>query len=371
MSEDKATDLLIDMVADLQKRGKAGSYTKSIVKAIRSWMKHHRKHVGEVNVAKADATPSLRNERTPTQDELARIHRAADPDARAAASLVSQTGIRLGVLGNHKGDDGLRLKDLEGVEIDNDARTVNFTVLPFFVTVREELSKSRRQYLTLGGEEAARNLKDYFEQRMRSGERLTGESPVLRPAHVRKQFIRTTNVSDKIRNAIRAAGFQWRSYVLRPYFDTQLLQAESKGLVIRDYRTFWMGHRGDVEHTYTLNKRTLPKDLLEDLRESYRRCTGLLQSEPPAGGREDEKLLFRKQLLLAVGYTEAETAAMNLQQLGDEELKQKLRDRLLGLENNGSRSTVVPRAELADYIRKGWEFAGHIDDQQSIVRLPA
>jgi hypothetical protein len=60
MSEDDATNLLLDMVADLQRKEKAGSYVKSIVKAVRSWMKHHRKHLGEINVAKADATPSLR-----------------------------------------------------------------------------------------------------------------------------------------------------------------------------------------------------------------------------------------------------------------------------------------------------------------------
>ena len=222
------------------------------------------------------------------QEELATILRAAGQDARVAVSLVSQTGIRLGVLGNHEGNDGLRLKDLEGIEIDNDAKAVKFTVLPFFVTVREELSKSRSQYLTLAGDETARHLKEYLQQRMRRGETLTGESPVLRPAHVRKTFIRTTNVSDKIRQAIRAAGFPWRSYVLRSYFDTQLLQAESKGLIVRDYRVWWMGHRGDIEHTYTLNKRTLPKNLLEDIRESYRRCMSLLQSEPPTGNSSSE-----------------------------------------------------------------------------------
>ena len=99
MSEPEATDLLIDMVADLQKNGKAGSYIKSIVKALRSWMKHHRKHLGEVNVARAGATPTLHSERPPMQEELATILRAAGHDARVAVSLVSQTGIRLGVLG--------------------------------------------------------------------------------------------------------------------------------------------------------------------------------------------------------------------------------------------------------------------------------
>jgi hypothetical protein len=63
-----------------------------------------------------------------------------------------------------------------------------------------------------------------------------------------KHFIRSTNVGDVIRDGIRKAGFPWRHYVLRSYFDTEMMLAESKGLVLRDYRQFWMGHKGDIEH---------------------------------------------------------------------------------------------------------------------------
>jgi hypothetical protein len=67
--------------------------------------------------------------------------------------------------------------------------------------------------------------------------------------------IRTSNIGDAIRLPIRRAGFPWRPYVLRSYFETQMVIAESKGWVIRDYRQFFMGHSGDIEHVYTLNKR--------------------------------------------------------------------------------------------------------------------
>jgi hypothetical protein len=50
------------------------------------------------------------------------------------------------------------------------------------------------------------------------------------------------------------AGFGWRPYVLRAYFDTQLMLAESKGLVLRDYRQFWMGHKGDMEARFLKHK---------------------------------------------------------------------------------------------------------------------
>ncbi|MEM4234095.1 MAG: hypothetical protein QXU75_02990 [Candidatus Methanomethylicaceae archaeon] len=136
------------------------------------------------------------------------------------------------------------------------------------VVVRRELSKAGHQYFTFIGKEGYAYLKDYLEGRIRSGERLTPASPVVRPKGTRKPFIRTTNISDIIRAAMRKAGFPWRPYVLRSYFDTQLMLAESKGLIIRDYRQFFMGHKGDIENRYTTNKCRLPPDVVEDMRPS-------------------------------------------------------------------------------------------------------
>ena len=46
--------------------------------------------------------------------------------------------------------------------------------------------------------------------------------------------------------------------------------AESKGLVLRDYRQFWMGHKGDIENRYTTNKQKLPETVIEDMRAGLR-----------------------------------------------------------------------------------------------------
>jgi hypothetical protein len=54
-----------------------------------------------------------------------------------------------------------------------------------------------------------------------------------------------------------------------------LLQLDDDGfghcklLIIGDWRIFWMGHKGDVEHKYTLNKGRLPEDLIEKMREAF------------------------------------------------------------------------------------------------------
>lgn len=52
-----------------------------------------------------------------------------------------------------------------------------------------------------------------------------------------------------MRKSIRASGFKWRPYVLRRYFDTRLMLAESDGLIINDWRVFFMGHKSSMEAT--------------------------------------------------------------------------------------------------------------------------
>ena len=42
--------------------------------------------------------------------------------------------------------------------------------------------------------------------------------------------IKSVDIGNIIREAVRKAGFNWRPYVLRAYFDTHLTQAESGSL---------------------------------------------------------------------------------------------------------------------------------------------
>ncbi len=79
------------------------------------------------------------------------------------------------------------------------------------------------------------------------------------------RFTSAKNVSKVVRQALRKAGFSRRPYVLRTYFDTEMMLAESKGRMLRDYRVFMMGHKGDIEHRYTLNRQRLPEPLLQDV----------------------------------------------------------------------------------------------------------
>jgi site-specific recombinase XerD len=172
---------------------------------------------------------------------------SGDKRTRVSCSLVAFSGLRIQMLGNYRGTDGLKVMDFPEMVVSNGE--VEFEAVPTLVVVRLAISKVGHQYLTFLGEEGCNYLKEYLEERMRTGEKIGRDLPIITPraASLRGKHISTINIGDIIRQAIRKAGFEWRPYVLRHYFDTQLLLAESKGLVIRDYRVFWMGHKGDIE----------------------------------------------------------------------------------------------------------------------------
>jgi hypothetical protein len=50
------------------------------------------------------------------------------------------------------------------------------------------------------------------------------------------------------------------------------MMAKSDGLIPRGYRSFWMGHKGDIEHTCTVNK-GLTGGVIEKMREAYARSS--------------------------------------------------------------------------------------------------
>lgn len=88
--------------------------------------------------------------------------------------------------------------------------------------------------------------------------------------------------------------FVWRPYVLRAFFDTQLLIAESKGKIAHDFRVFFMGHKGSMEAKYTTNKSILPKSLLDEMRDAFKKSEEFLDLEktgedPLERSKEDVK----------------------------------------------------------------------------------
>ena len=148
--------------------------------------------------------------------------------------------------------------------------------------------------------------------------------------------------------------------------------AESKGLVLRDYRQFWMGHKGDIENRYTTNKQRLPESVIEDMREAYRRSQEYLQTTTSETTSEEKiKEAFKKQLLLVAGFKGDEIEKMNLAKMSDEEFQSTVKQRLLGaMQNNGNRQKVINLKEVESYISEGWDFVAALPNDRAIIKTP-
>jgi len=369
LNEKQLHDQFLDFVSAEEKRGVAGSYIVRTVKAGKSWLLHNGKKLERpIRVRGAKDTPSLRDERVPTQEELRRILLAGTPRIRTAVALVAFSGLRPEVLGNYLGKDGLTLADFPELKVGKES--VEFVAVPTLVRVRPELSKNSAGYVTFLSEEGCDYIKQYLEDRIRTGEKLGPGTDLVHPDRAGKRFIRTLNVGDAIRPAIRGAGFQWRPYVLRHYFDTQLLTAESKGKVAHDFRVYWMGHVGSIDARYTTNKRQLPKELLDEMRAAYKRCEPFLSTVPSRNEAEAQSKIA-KVMLMGLGYTEKELASLDVDSL-DVATFQELVTRKTGqnASSNQSCQRLVDSEQLPRYLEEGWRVVTAVNGHQVVLNPP-
>ena len=277
MTESELYQLLLDFVTGEEKKGRTGSYIESTVKSVKSWLAYNQKFIkGKIKIRGARKAPTLENERVPTLDELRRIFLASSMRNRVSCVMVAHSGLRLETLGNYLGDDGLRVKDLPEMAIEDGK--VTFTKVPAMVIVRDDLSKARHKYFSFISEEGCQYISQYLESRINDGETLDPESDIITPKSADKRFIRTINIGDGIRKSFKSSNFKGRPYVLRSFFDTQMLLAESQGKMTHAYRQFWMGHVGDIEARYSTHKGKLTTQMIEDMRKSYERSMSFLQT---------------------------------------------------------------------------------------------
>ena len=147
--------------------------------------------------------------------------------------------------------------------------------------------------------------------------------------------------------------------------------AESKGLVLRDYRQFWMGHKGDIENRYTTNKCRLPESVIEDMRDAYTRSQEYLQTAKVEETSEEKlRQAFRKQLLLVAGFNQDEVEKMDLSSINDEELQEIVRKKLLGVEKSDCvQQKVVDISDVENYLAQGWEYVANLPNKKVIIKL--
>ena len=271
-----ATDLLEDHITMMESDNYAPGYIEDQINAVRAWFRHFDIVVKRrIRISSIGFSPTLQSERVPNAQEISNIYEKSGLRESVMISLIAKSGLRPGVIGNHNGTDGLQIQDLPDVEIHQGVAKCLRT--PSQITVRRELSKAGHQYFTFSTRFATNQILTYLNDRMKHGEALNEHSPVISPNDHRKTstwrrskkaFLPTQRISDKIRQILRP-DFTWRPYVLRAYFDTQLLIAESQGKIAHDFRVFFMGHKGTMESRYTVNKGVLPTVLLNEMSDAF------------------------------------------------------------------------------------------------------
>lgn len=361
-----------DFIRDLEKKGKAGSYLARFKRVLRSWTRYHNIDVKlDINIAGENESPTLVNERVPSKDELGKILRKASPRGRVAISMMAFTGLRPESLGNYEGTDGLRLGDIKDLNLND---SIEFSKIPATVVVRNRLSKASNQYFSFIPEEGATYIKEYLEERRKTGEVLMEDSPLMQldsRGVKTNNYLRTALVTRDIRDAIQRSGLKMRPYVLRAYFATAMDIAESKGLISHPWRQFMMGHKGDIEARYSTNKGRLPPEMINEMRESYKKCAKYLETRISEPSESDAKTYLQQQLLLAVGYKQNEIDKMEFTDMDNEAFQKLLRDKVTGtMAGNGNKQRLVDIDEIGNYLEKGYEFQASLPNGKAIMKLP-
>jgi hypothetical protein len=373
-------DSLEDLVARLEGENKAPGYIQGILKAVKSWLRYNDVTLTRrIKISNSTATPTIEDEQVPSQEELVRILRASPPRIKVAIALIAFAGLRPQSIGNHDGSDGLTFRDLPELKIEG--KRVVFEKIPTMVVVRQTLSKARHKYFTFLGNEGCTYLKEYLEERIRSGERLKPESPLM--AHERKEaagkkFVMTRKITHFIRRCMRKAGVYKRPYVFRAYFDTNVIIAESRGKISHPYLQFLMGHKGDIEARYSTNKGVLPPDMVEDMRKCYKECEPFLstmaQPLEQSSVIKEAKIEALKSIaksLLGIDLLEVKVAK-------EKELKRELtKEEELELfeneikkirEESNDPQKIVSEEELEKHLKEGWEFVSVLPSRRILIK---
>lgn len=373
-------DAFSDFVRQQEKEGKAGSYITRYKKVLRSWFSYNGLDVKlKINIVGERDTPTIATERVPNKEELDRIIRMATPRARIAIALMAFSGLRPESLGNYEGTDGIRLGNFVDAQITE--RGIEFTKQPVQLVIRKSLSKTRHQYFTFVPDQTLTYIKEYVEGRIKGMEQINSDSNLLEldiRGVKRNKFLRTTLVTRDIKEAILKAGYSWRPYVLRAYFDTNMIIAESKVKISHPYLQFLMGHRGDIEARYSTNKGVLTPDMIEDMRKCYKDCepflstlTQPLEQSSVILEAKTEALKSMAKSLLGIDLLEVKIAKEKEMgkelnpnetlQLFEDELK-KLRDG----QHNPQR--IVREEELERHLAEGWHFVSTLPSQRILVK---
>jgi len=132
--------------------------------------------------------------------------------------------------------------------------------------------------------------------------------------------------------------FRWRPYVLRAYFDTQLLIAESRGKIAHDFRVFFMGHKGSMESRYTTNKGILPDALITEMKNAFLKSEEFLDLEIETKESQTKNISKIEEIVTSC------------------------------LMKTQERQKVATSDEVEKLIEEGWQYVGTLPNGKVVVK---
>ena len=372
-SPDDFDRFILDFVDSSLEKGEKPAQVRNNLATIKSWLSHFGlTYDRKIKLPTSDYPDEI----IPTKKEFALILRHCDPRSRAIASLMGFSGLRPQSISNYEGTDGLRLKDLPELSIEDGE--VRIEKVPMKIVVRRTLSKTKHQYFSFLPKEGCQYLKEYLETRLRNGEELTSESGVighLRPSKL--DFLRTTKLSWEVKLVIKKTGFTWRPYILRSYCGTAFDIGEARGLISHPWRQFFMGHKGDIEARYSTAKGRLPEEVIEEMRAAYERCEPLLSTVVEELDQKslvnEAKIEALKSLAKAMGLDLIEAKVRKERDL-DRDLTHDETIELFEVEMKKLREPgpdpqmIVDEEDLENHLSHGWEFVSVLPSGKILIK---
>ena len=372
----KLKETVNEYVRAEQNAGRKAKYILNVWWGVRSFLKFAEaapEWNPKVEKTAADEDETART--VPTTDELRQIANAVMSSRdRAVVYLLASSGVRIGVLAaQHDPTDGLRLKHLPDLKLVPEPR---FEKVPFAIRVPAFLSKGKNAYYTFGSHEAADAVLAMLKERARGGEELSPDSPLVIPStrgrsseRVSKDgqpFMIRKALAERVKLAmvrVAPAGAEWSAHTLRAWFSTQMESCESKGLISRTRREFFMGHTLGVDGDYNLD-RPLPPAKIDELRQSYARCEPHLSTgSSPAESRIDVLTDLFAALAKDRGMKDDQIQDALSGRLSKEEL-----ERIIGSRKAKPVERLVPKDRLSALSLQGWEFVSPLGSDQAVIR---
>lgn len=234
---------------------------------------------------------------------------------------------------------------------------------PASARIKAEYSKTRRERMAFVSDEAREALRplvagaqperlvfDYW------GDIWQREKNVMRTFAWVRERARLNEKFEDYRSTFRRVHF----HLFRKFFLTRASD------VIGEHAAHALCGHGFYMDTYYRKSE-------EERREDYVKLMPHLTILSQARPREEEMAeRVKREMLIAVGYSQKEVGELDIARLGDEGVQRMIRERLLvapdAPKGDGQKQKVVGAREADRWIGEGWEWIGNLADGRAVLR---